>query len=98
MNVYPADIEEVVIQHEAVSDVAVFGVPHPEWGETPVAAVVLKEHKRASSSIEIQNWVNNHIDARFQKLSEIMIVAELPRNIAGKVLKHELKKRHENAK
>ena len=53
---------------------------------------------RASSSIEIQNWVNNHIDARFQKLSEIMIVAELPRNIAGKVLKHELKKSHENAK
>jgi acyl-coenzyme A synthetase/AMP-(fatty) acid ligase len=73
-------------------------VPHSEWGETPVAAVVLKENKRASSSIEIQNWVNNHIDARFQKLSEIMIVAELPRNIAGKVLKHELKKRHENAK
>lgn len=98
VNVYPADIEEVVIQHEAVSDVAVFGVPHPEWGETPVAAIVLKENKRDSSSIEIQNWVNNHIDARFQKLSEIMIIAELPRNIAGKVLKHELKKRHENAK
>lgn len=98
VNVYPADIEEVVIQHEAVNDVAVFGVPHPEWGETPVAAIVLKEHKRASSSIEIQNWVNKHIDARFQKLSEVMIVAELPRNIAGKVLKHELKKRYEDAK
>lgn len=98
VNVYPADIEEVVIQHEAVRDVAVFGVAHPEWGETPVAAVVLKENMRASSSIEIQNWVNKHIDARFQKLSEIMVVAELPRNIAGKVLKHELKKRYEHAK
>lgn len=96
VNVYPADIEEVVIKHPAVTDVAVFGVAHCEWGETPVAAVVVNTGEAEATSIK--KWVNDHIDARFQKIHDIMIIRELPRNVAGKVLKRELKEQYENRK
>ena len=89
VNVYPADIEEVVIRHPAVKDVAVFGVPHEEWGETPVAAVVLNEGVSAAA-IEIKCWVNQNLEARFQKIFKVIILDELPRNVAGKILKREL--------
>jgi long-chain acyl-CoA synthetase len=92
VNVYPTDIEEVVIRHPAVKDVAVFGVPHKEWGETPVAAVVLNEDVIATD-IEIKCWANQNLEARYQKLHRVIIIDELPRNVAGKVLKRELRER-----
>jgi len=92
VNVYPTDIEEVVIRHPAVKDVAVFGVPHKKWGETPVAAVVLNEEVNATD-IEIKCWVNQNLEARYQKLHKVIILDELPRNVAGKVLKRELREK-----
>lgn len=90
VNVYPVDIEEVVARHPAVQDVAVFGVPHPEWGETPVAAVVLRANAQATAT-DIRHFANSHLDARYQKLSDVVIVNEFPKNVAGKILKRELK-------
>ncbi|MDP1843070.1 MAG: class I adenylate-forming enzyme family protein [Sediminibacterium sp.] len=98
VNVYPTDIEEIIIQHEAINDVAVFGVSHAEWGETPVAAIVLKPNMDHIQSDQIKAWINNNIAARFQKVSEIFIVNELPRNVAGKVLKNALKETYNHAK
>ena len=92
VNVYPTDIEEVVIRHPAVKDVAVFGVPHTEWGETPVAAVVLKEGILATP-VEIKCWANQNLEARFQKIYKVIIMDELPRNVAGKILKRELREK-----
>ncbi|GAB4038336.1 class I adenylate-forming enzyme family protein [Spirosoma jeollabukense] len=88
VNVYPKDIEEIIIRHPAVAEVAVFGIPHDDWGETPVAAVRLT----AKISVEeLKNWTNAMIEARYQKISTVMLVDEFPKNVAGKILKNELR-------
>ena len=86
VNVYPRDIEEIIVQHPAVLEAAVFGVPSDKWGETPVAAVTLT----ASGEIEekeLADWINAHVSAKFQRVQKVIILDEFPRNIAGKTLK-----------
>jgi len=86
VNVYPRDIEEVVVQHPAVQEVAVLGIPHDKWGETPLAAVTLLEPGSVTSE-ELKNWINNHVAAKFQRVHDVVITEEFPRNVAGKILK-----------
>jgi acyl-CoA synthetase (AMP-forming)/AMP-acid ligase II len=89
-NIYPADIEAVLVEHEAVSEVAVIGVPHEKWGETPLAVVVLT----AAASIEadaLTGWVNSRVGKQ-QRVIGTVFVDELPRNPNGKILKRELRK------
>jgi long-chain acyl-CoA synthetase len=86
VNVYPRDIEEVIVQHPAVLEVAVFGIPSEKWGESPVAAVTLTEPGRIPPE-ELMTWINQHVGAKFQRVQHVIIKDELPRNIAGKVLK-----------
>ncbi|MDJ0498388.1 MAG: AMP-binding protein [Acidimicrobiia bacterium] len=86
VNVYPRDIEEIVIQHPAVADVAVFGVPDDRWGETPVAAVRLEPGTEVTAA-DVRDWVNDRVDARFQKLSAISVLDEFPLSVAGKTLR-----------
>jgi acyl-CoA synthetase (AMP-forming)/AMP-acid ligase II len=90
VNVYPRDIEDVVIQHPAVAEVAVFGVSDEKWGETPVAAVVLR-HGETIEPDQLKQWANGHVDAKFQRLSAVLIMNTLPRNVAGKILKREMR-------
>ncbi len=90
VNVYPRDIEEVVARHVAVADVAVFGVPDDRWGETPVAAVTLREGESASAA-EIEDWVNQRVEARYQKLAAVIVLDAFPRNVAGKTLRREIR-------
>jgi long-chain acyl-CoA synthetase len=89
VNVYPRDIEEVVVQHPEVLETAVFGVEDEKWGETPVAAVVLREGHGLTAEA-LKAWINEHVDARFQRVSKVALVERLPRNVAGKVLKNQL--------
>jgi acyl-CoA synthetase (AMP-forming)/AMP-acid ligase II len=91
VNVYPRDIEEVVVQHPDVCETAVFGAPHEKWGETPVAAVTLNPGSGIDAE-SLKNWVNDRVDARYQRLSEVVLLDEFPRNVAGKVLKREMRK------
>ncbi|HET9482504.1 MAG TPA: fatty acid--CoA ligase family protein, partial [Xanthomonadales bacterium] len=93
VNVFPRDIEEVAARHPAVREVAVYGVPDARWGESPVAAIVCHEGACAAAA-ELREWINARVGARFQRLREVLVVAELPRNIAGKTLKRELRERH----
>lgn len=93
INVYPRDIEEIVVQHPAVREAAVIGVPSAKWGETPVAIVVL-QNPGAVSADELREWVNARVAAGFQKISSIEIIEEFPRNAAGKILKREMREQY----
>lgn len=86
VNVYPRDIEEIVVQHPAVQEAAVFGIPHEKWGETPLGAVVLHQGADVSSE-ELRDWINERVAAKFQRVFDVAIMDEFPRNVAGKTLK-----------
>jgi acyl-CoA synthetase (AMP-forming)/AMP-acid ligase II len=90
VKVYPKDIEEILARHPAVREVAVFGVPHEKWGETPIAAVILRE-RNAVTSEELREWINARVDARYQRVHAVEIRDDFPRNAAGKTLKREMR-------
>ena len=86
VNVYPRDIEEIVVRHPAVREAAVFGVPNDKWGESPLAAVILRE-PGAVSADELRGWINARVEARYQQVQEVVVVDDFPRSAAGKTLK-----------
>jgi acyl-CoA synthetase (AMP-forming)/AMP-acid ligase II len=88
--VYPRDVEEIAARHPAIREVAVFGVPHDKWGETPLAAVILREGAMAAAE-ELRDWINERVAARYQRVSEVVIMSEFPRSAAGKTLKREMR-------
>jgi long-chain acyl-CoA synthetase len=90
VKVYPKDIEEIAGHHPAIREVAVFGVPHEKWGETPVAAVILV-HPGAATAEELRDWINARVSARYQRVSQVVVHADFPRSAAGKTLKRELR-------
>ena len=90
VNVFPKDIEEVIIQHPAVAEVSVFGVPDKKWGETPIAAVIF-HHGQIVTQKELISWTNERVDAKFQRIADVQIHESFPRNVAGKTLKREMR-------
>jgi acyl-CoA synthetase (AMP-forming)/AMP-acid ligase II len=90
VKVYPKDVEEIAVQHTDVREVAVFGVPHEKWGETPIAAVILREGAKVTAG-ELRDWINSRVAARYQRVSEVLIMADFPRSAAGKTLKREMR-------
>jgi acyl-CoA synthetase (AMP-forming)/AMP-acid ligase II len=90
VNVYPKDIEEVVVTHPDVLEAAVFGVPSDKWGEAPMGAVVLREGATADPE-RLKEWINERVGARYQQLCEVIVMREFPRNAAGKTLKRTMR-------
>jgi acyl-CoA synthetase (AMP-forming)/AMP-acid ligase II len=90
VKVYPKDIEEVAARHPAILEVAVFGIPHDKWGETPVAAVVLR-NKDGAGPDELRDWINARVAAKYQRVDRVLVLESFPRNAAGKTLKRELR-------
>ena len=88
-NVYAIDLENVLTQHPDVVEAAVIAAPSREWGETPVAYVVLRHQ---ASSEEIRLWANERL-GKTQRISQIIATEALPRSPIGKVLKRELRTR-----
>ncbi len=87
-NVFPADIERVLGEHEDVGDVAVIAIPHVKWGETPLALVVPRGGAAVKNS-DLATWVNERL-GKHQRVARVEYRDSLPRNPAGKILKREL--------
>ncbi len=88
-NIYPSDLEAVLSEHEAVLEVAVVGMPSEQWGETPVAFVVLRATQVVANH-ELLAWLNARV-GKTQRASGLHFVDGLPRSAIGKVLKRELR-------
>jgi acyl-CoA synthetase (AMP-forming)/AMP-acid ligase II len=88
-NLYPSDLEAVLSEHPQVKEVAVVGVPSREWGETPVAYVVLRDGPPVSTEALLQ-WYQQRV-GKTQRLSALHFLPALPRSAIGKVLKRELR-------
>ena len=88
-NIYPREIEEVIIKHPSVADVAVIGIPHPKWGET-VKAFVVPGQGREIDEKEVVNFCKKYL-ASYKKPTAVAFIPEIPRNPSGKALKRLLK-------
>jgi len=89
-NIYPREVEEVLLRHPSVFEVAVIGEPEPEWGEQVVAFVVLQPGETAHE-LDLEHWCRQEI-ASFKKPKRYVFLDELPKNSYGKILKTELRR------
>ncbi len=91
-NVYPIEVEQVLYRHHAIREVAVVGVPHERWGETPIAVVALKEGAQVTDD-DLISYARERL-AHFKCPTRVEYVPELPRNATGKVLKTTLRQEY----
>ena len=91
-NIYPREVEEVLLRHPGVLEVSVIGRPHRDWGEEVVACVVARP-QHTVSAIELDALCLSAI-ARFKRPRGYVFLDTLPKNNYGKVLKTELRKLH----
>ena len=91
-NIYPAEIESVLIMHPDVADVAVFGIPNDDWGEEVKAVVEPVDGVEPGPPLEaeILEWSTDKL-AKFKRPRSIDFVVELPRDPNGKLYKRKLR-------
>ena len=88
-NIYPREVEEVLLLHDDVLEVSVVGGAHPDWGEQVIAFVAAKPGRQIDSAALDDLCLQNI--ARFKRPKQYITIAELPKNSYGKVLKTELR-------
>lgn len=91
-NIYPLEIEEVLVQHPAVAEVAVVGVPNEKWGEEVKAVVVLKEDAQTSEE-EILEFCKGRL-AGYKRPRSVDFTDDLPKTATGKILKRLVKQKY----
>jgi fatty-acyl-CoA synthase len=90
-NVYPAEVERLLLEHPAIAEVAVIGVPDPKWGETVCAIVVLRRGEEMTADQLIQHARGQIAHYKAPKI--VVFLEELPRLQSGKVSKVILRER-----
>jgi acyl-CoA synthetase (AMP-forming)/AMP-acid ligase II len=88
-NVYSKEVEDAIYENPKVQEACIIGLPHPDWGETVMAVVALKQGQTMDLK-ELREFLKSRIaDYKIPRLVEV--VPALPRNVAGKVLKYKLR-------
>ncbi len=95
-NIYCAEVENVLAAHPKVAEVAIIGVPDPQWGETPLAVIVPHDPTDPPTDAEVELHSRAHL-AHYKRPRHVAIVDALPRNAGGKVLKTRLRDAHVGA-
>jgi acyl-CoA synthetase (AMP-forming)/AMP-acid ligase II len=88
MNVYPSEVERVILTLSGVAECSVVAASHPRWGATPVAFVVAADPE-LTPELVIEHCVD--LMATYKTPTKVILVDELPRNVSGKVLRRELR-------
>lgn len=91
-NVFCVEVEQVLLEHPRIAEVAVVGYPHEKWGEAVAAVIVAAPGGPAPTLEEIQAWARQFL-ASYKKPLRLEVLERLPRNRTGKVLKGELRAR-----
>ena len=90
------DLEIALVGHPTVSEAAVIAVPHPKWGERPLAVVVLRDGQSATAD-ELREYIAPRF-ASYWLPDDVVFVAEMPRTSTGKMMKAELRERYKDFK
>ncbi|MEX0298631.1 MAG: class I adenylate-forming enzyme family protein [Kordiimonas sp.] len=93
-NIYPQDIEAVLVSHPSINEAAVIGAKSTTWGETPFA-IIAAEAGRTLDVRDIKTWANSKLGKQ-QRIAGLTIIEQLPRNPNGKILKKDLRKTFED--
>ena len=94
-NIYPAEIEAILITHPKIEECAVIGVPHPKWGETVLALLVLKTGQEMTEA-EVEDFCKGRM-APYKRPRIVKFVDSLIKNAMGKTMKDELKKMYDRS-
>jgi long-chain acyl-CoA synthetase len=92
INIYAIDLEEVLMTHPDVIEVAVIGVPDPKWSETPIAVVIARDGA-AVTDAALREWTNVRL-SKYQRLSRVIFRTDLPRATYGKIQKDQLRQEY----
>ncbi len=90
-NVYPAEIENVLLSNDKVADAGVIGISSAKWGESPLAVIVAKDDSLTAE--ELMEFCKGKL-APFKLVRAVEFVTEIPRNPSGKILKRELREQY----
>jgi len=88
-NVYPAEVEKVLLNHPKIYEVAIIGIPHPKWGKTGHAFIKLRNRQETLDYNEVVSFLRGKV-ASYKIPKDIEIVNELPKTASGKIRKSEL--------